>query len=71
MRAAAALLFLLGLAACSGDPAAYGITGPGAMRPVPGPRDTTVDAPAIPDTGTVYGPSVVPSTGGGHYWGYN
>jgi len=70
MRASAALVLMLGLSACSGDPASYGITGPG-MQPVPGPSGTTVDAPAIPNTGSTYGPSVVPSTGNGNYWNYN
>ena len=35
------------------------------------PDDSSVGRPGIPDSGTVYGPSVVPSTGSNRYWGYN
>jgi hypothetical protein len=64
-------LLLLALAACSGNPSAYGITGP--ARPS-GPQptdDAVISAPGIPDGSTVVGPSMTPSTGSGRFWGYN
>jgi hypothetical protein len=71
MRAPIALL-LLCLAGCSGNPSAYGITGPGAQQARPRlPDDATVGQPGLPDTGTVVGPSITPSTGSSRYWGYN
>jgi hypothetical protein len=67
-----AILSVLCLAACSGDPRSYGITGPGKPQAPPEqPDDSSVGRPGIPDSGTVYGPSVVPSTGSNRYWGYN
>lgn len=71
MRIASCLL-LLCLGACSGDPRAYGITGPGAApQPPPQPNDSTLGDPGVPNTGSVYGPSITPSTGSGRFWGYN
>jgi hypothetical protein len=66
------ILAVLCLAACSGNPRDYGITGPG-QGPAPPvhPDDSSVGQPGIPDSGTVYGPSVVPNTGSNRYWGYN
>jgi hypothetical protein len=68
----ASVLLLLCLAACSGDPRSYGITGPGSpAQPPEQPDDATVGQPGLPNSGTLYGPSVVPNTGTGRYWGYN
>ena len=68
----ASLLLLLCLAACSGDPRAYGITGPGVPPSPPvQPDDSALGQPGIPDSSTVYGPSVTPSTGPNKFWGYN
>ena len=72
MRAIATLLLLLGLAACSANPAAYGITGPGRPPVLPAqPGDADVGQPGLPNSASVYGPSIVPSTGTGRFWGYN
>jgi hypothetical protein len=64
------LLLLLSLAACSGDPRAYGITGARPAKPPPAPGEESSIGGA-PDTGTVYGPTNGPTTGGGQFWGYN
>jgi len=70
MRLALVLLPLC-LAACSGDPSAYGITGPGAPpKPPAQPDDATLTQPGLPSSGSAYGPSVNPSTGYGRFWGY-
>jgi hypothetical protein len=76
MRTVSALGLLILLAACSGDPASYGITGPG-TQPPPAAASVTVQSPdtsptpGVPTTGTPYGPSNAPSTGGSGFWGYN
>lgn len=70
MRILAALV-LFGLAACSGNPGAYGITGPNAPVQPEAPTDATLTAPGLPDNGTMYGPTVAPTTGQSRYWGYN
>jgi hypothetical protein len=69
MYRAASLLVLLGLAACSGNPRDYGITGPGSTPSLQ--PDTTLGMPGVPDASTVYGPSLEPTTGSGRFWGYN
>jgi hypothetical protein len=67
-----AIVLLLCLAACSGNPAAYGITGPGrAPSPPEQPDDASVGQPGLPDASAVYGPSLAPSTGPSGFWGYN
>jgi hypothetical protein len=77
MRSIFALGLLLFLAACSGDPGSYGITGPGAPpEPVTPSPDTTPDTaptPGVTTTGPTYGPSGTsgPSTGNSGFWGYN
>jgi hypothetical protein len=74
MRALFALGFLIVLSACSGDPAKYGITGPG-TQPVPVAKTAeTPDSQPVPGVSTVgssYGPSNGPSTGSSGFWGYN
>ncbi len=72
----ALLAVLLALAACAGDPRSLGITGPGKA-----PASATVDTPGaglpgtdMPDplqSGSRFAPSVVPTTSGGRYWGYD
>ena len=74
MRAILVLGFLVSLAACSGGPGAYGITGPGTQ---PAPTVPTVDtpeaapAPGVTTWGTPYGPTNAPTTGSSGFWGYN
>ena len=66
------------LAACSGDPRSYGITGPG-TQPIAGPPPvgTPLDAPesapapGVTTSGPFYGPTNGPSNGGSAFWGYN
>jgi hypothetical protein len=75
MRSLLVLGLLLVLAACSGDPRSFGITGPGAPA-VPKPdatqtRDDTNGMPGVPTTGTYYGPTTGPVTGSSGFWGYN
>lgn len=61
------------LAACSGDPRALGITGPGASAaPPPPPQEQGESAPlGAPQVGTPYGISIAPTTGTSGFWGYN
>ena len=62
------------LAGCSGDPAAYGITGPGGPRPAAaatGPTPDDSPTPGAPSSGTFFGPSNRPMTGNSGFWGYN
>jgi hypothetical protein len=74
MRALIALGLLTVLAACSGDPRDYGITGPG---PPPAKvvhhedEPDTSPTPGVTTTGTSYGPSTGPVTGTSGFWGYN
>jgi hypothetical protein len=62
------------LAACSGDPSKYGITGPG-NSPPPAASDAnpaeSTPTPGVPTFGPTYGPSIAPSTGSSGFWGYN
>ncbi|HEY0425724.1 MAG TPA: hypothetical protein VGC82_20575 [Rhodopila sp.] len=74
MRAMIVLGLLVLLTACSGDPASYGITGPGIQKLPVGPAADTPDSsptPGISTTGSSYGPSNRPTTGGSGFWGYN
>jgi hypothetical protein len=76
MRTVLALALLSLLADCSGDPASYGITGPGTQPPPPPasvsvPSPDSSPTPGVPMIGTPYGPSNAPSTGGSGFWGYN
>lgn len=76
MRFVAFALLVLPVAACAGGPQALGITGPrGAapaadVAPAP-PTGGPLDDPATTQSGERYGPSYAPTTGGGHFWGYN
>lgn len=67
---AAALIAVLALTGCAGSPASLGITGPAPLSPPPTTDDSVIGQPGVPDMG-VYGPSIVPSTGGGRYFNYN
>ena len=69
------LLLLLLLAGCAGGPQALGITGPQGSSlgttPGPSPGEDPLDSPDAFQSGTRYSPSARPTTGSGHYWGYN
>ena len=76
MRAIIALGLLSLLTACSGNPADYGITGPGKSPAPPvtlGPTPDKTTGVGVTTTGTNYGPSNGANTGNGFggFWGYN
>jgi hypothetical protein len=74
MRMVLALGLLSLLAACSGDPRSFGITGPGSgPAPVAPATDSadTAPKPGVSTTGPTYGPSIGPSGGNSGFWGYN
>jgi hypothetical protein len=62
---------LLGLAACSADPASLGITGAPIAAPPADPGVTQTDIPGAAQTGTQLAPSLPSNTGAGKFWGYN
>jgi hypothetical protein len=74
MRPLLLLGFLIVLTACSGDPAKYGITGPG-TQPVPVAKAADSPdgqpVPGVTTMGSSYGPSNGPSSGSSGFWGYN
>ena len=63
------------LACCTAGPQALGITGPGTEGAAPPPVEAApvdpLDNPNALQSGGRYGPSYVPTTGSGDYWGYN
>ena len=65
-RAILCLLSVL-IAACSGSPRDFGITGPVAPAPPVTPSLANEISPVAPDFGGPY----APSTGPGRFWGYN
>jgi len=67
---AATLIAVLALTGCAASPASLGITGPAPLSPPPAVDDSVIGQPGVPDTNG-YGPSMVPSTGGGRYFNYN
>jgi hypothetical protein len=75
MRIVLILGLALVLAACSGDPRSYGITGPGpqlAPAPVAEPTGQDINTvPGVPTSGSYYGPSTGPTSGSTGFWGYN
>lgn len=75
MRIVILVAILSLLAACAGGPQALGITGPDGGKPTAAARPVQptdpLDNPATLESGTRYGPSYTPSSGGGNFWGYN
>jgi hypothetical protein len=74
MRAVLALGLLTALAACTSDPRAFGITGPGPQPAPVGPTADSTDSaptPGMSTSGSMYGPTNRPSTGASGFWGYN
>jgi hypothetical protein len=74
-RAGVLSLLLLSLAGCADGPAALGITGPqgstvGVQAQPPSTEDP-LDNPNALQSGVRYAPSPGPTTGSGHYWGYD
>ncbi len=65
------LLSLSALAGCASSAASLGLTGAPLAAPPAEPSDATIGQPGInPEVGP-YTPSLVPSTGGGRYFGYD
>jgi hypothetical protein len=75
MRVAMLFASLSLLAGCAGGPRTLGITGPDGGKPPqtvqPEPSGDPFDNPETLQSGTRYGPNYAPTSGGGHYWGYN
>jgi hypothetical protein len=75
MRMIIALGLLIALAGCSGNPAEYGITGPGVtpLPPVAKASETpdTSPTPGVVTTGTSFGPSNGSVKGASGFWGFN
>lgn len=65
------LPLLLALAGCTENPGALGITGPGMTQAPPPPSDADTGAMNPELRGNRFAPSMVPTTNGGRYWGYN
>lgn len=69
------LLLVVPLVGCAGGPQALGITGPRGTSlgttTGPPPGEDPLDSPNAYQSGTRYSPSPGPTTGSGHYWGYN
>ncbi|MFL5281018.1 MAG: hypothetical protein ACJ8AW_08450 [Rhodopila sp.] len=75
MRAVLAFGAVMLLAACSGGPGAYGITGPGPqpvapVNPMADP-DATAPPPGVPTTDSYYGSSIGPIPSSSGFFGYN
>jgi len=75
MRAVFAFSVMMLLAACSGDPRTYGITGPGqqSLAPVAAPvdPDASTPTPGVPTAGSYYGSSIGPIRSNSGFFGYN
>jgi hypothetical protein len=74
MRNSVLLVVLIGLSACSADPKALGITGPGPqVVPVaPNPaNDVNSQSPGVSTSGSYYGPSIGPIKSNSGFYGYN
>ena len=63
-------LLLIGLGGCSQSPQSLGITGAPLAAPPEAEGDNVILAPGIPQGNSTYNPSVLPSTGGGRFYGY-
>ena len=58
------------LAGCARTPASLGLTGAGLAVPPPEASDADLGVPGLyQGTDGLYGPSLVPQTGGGRYFG--
>ena len=66
---------MLLLAGCAGGPGALGITGPQGStllaQPPAQPAEDPLENPNTLQSGVRYGPGPGPTTGGGHFWGYD
>ena len=65
------LLLLVPLAACTASPDALGITGPRGAQVAPQATDTGAGAVDPLMRGNRYAPTMLPTTNGGRYWGYD
>lgn len=64
------LLLLGGLTACGSSPQSLGITGALPVAPPEPGGDNVIRDPGAPQGNADYNPSVLPTTGGGRYYGY-
>ena len=75
MRLILAFGLLMAMSGCSGSPADFGITGPGATPPPPVAKASetpdTSPTPGVTTTGTSFGPSNGSVKGASGFWGYN
>jgi hypothetical protein len=74
MRVVLVLGFLSLLAACSGDPKSYGITGPGPQAAPVAPavdQEQSNPVPGVSTSGSYYGPSNGPIKSNSGFFGYN
>jgi hypothetical protein len=75
MRAVLAFGIVMLVAACSGDPKSYGITGPGQnpITPVAPMADPNASSPApgVPTSNSYYGSSIGPIPSSSGFFGYN
>ncbi len=73
MRSFSAVVLVLGcvaaLAACGASPQSLGLTGAPQMAPPVSPSDADIGRPGLSQGTLEYAPSLVPSTGGGRYYG--
>nr|WP_294502526.1 hypothetical protein [uncultured Rhodopila sp.] len=74
MRNVVLIIALIGLTACSADPKALGITGPGPQAAPVAPstnEDTGNPIPGVSTSGSYYGPSIGPIQSNTGFYGYN
>lgn len=69
-RIACCALLFAGLAACGRSPQSLGITGALPATPPEAEGDNVIRDPGVPQGNSTYNPSVLPTTGGGRYYGY-
>ncbi len=63
-------LLLGGLTACGRSPQSLGITGALPGTPPEAEGDNVIRDPGAPQGNASFNPSVLPTTGGGRYYGY-
>lgn len=66
-----ALMLLVFLSACAQGPGALGITGPRGAPAEPAATHAATGAMSPETKANRFAPSMVPTTDGGRYWGYN
>ena len=67
---ACCVLLLGGLTACGSSPQSLGLTGAVPVAPPEAQGDNVISDPGAPQGNATFNPSVLPTTGGGRYYGY-